>query len=53
MNLTSTVTAVLPGGTASTVLVPMLSSTGLMGAIVVAMLLTLRIRADGPPDRLD
>jgi hypothetical protein len=49
MNLTSTVTAVLPGGASATILVPMLSAVGLMGAIVVTMLLTLRIRADGQP----
>jgi hypothetical protein len=48
MNLTSTVTAVIPGG-AAPFLVPMLSATGLIGAIVITMLLTLRVRADGAP----
>ena len=47
-NLTSTVTAVIPGG-AAPFLVPMLSAAGLMGAILIAMLLTLRVRADGAP----
>jgi hypothetical protein len=49
LNLTSPPVAATSTAGAFSVLVPMLSSAGLMAAIVITMLLALKLRADRPP----